>query len=88
MIDFNPFPHNKILDQTKLKEFADSKLNKTKMIISVFDRVETLWEQFLLLRKEEITVNQYFLFISTVFSVLSCVFKYDLSEITLYELQK
>ena len=35
-----PFPHHKILDQTKLKAFADNKLNVTKMIISVFDRVE------------------------------------------------
>ena len=39
---FNPFPHNKILDQTKLKAFADDKLNITKMIISVFDRVENI----------------------------------------------
>ena len=37
-LQFNPFPHNKILDQTKLKAFADVKLNVTKMIISVFDR--------------------------------------------------
>ena len=37
---FNPFPHNKILDRTKLKPFADDKVNVTKMIISVFDRVE------------------------------------------------
>ena len=39
---FNPFPHNKILDQTKLKGFADDKLTVTKMIISVFDRVENI----------------------------------------------
>ena len=38
----NPFPHDKILDQTKLKPFADDKLNVTKMIISVFDRVENI----------------------------------------------
>ena len=31
-----------ILDQTKLKAFADDKLNVTKMIISVFDRVEKI----------------------------------------------
>ena len=37
---FHPLPHDKILDQTKLKAFADDKLNVTKMIISVFDRVE------------------------------------------------
>ena len=39
---FNPFPHDKILDQNKLKAFADDKLNVTKMIISVFDRVENI----------------------------------------------
>ena len=38
----NPFPHDKILNQTKLKAFADDKLNVTKMIISVFDRVENI----------------------------------------------
>ena len=38
----NPFPHDKILDQTKLKAFASDKLKVTKMIISVFDRVENM----------------------------------------------
>ena len=37
----NLFPQDKILDQTKLKAFADN-LNVTKMIISVFDRVENI----------------------------------------------
>ena len=54
--DINPFQHNKILDQTKLKAFADDKLNVTKMIIPVFDRVENIvgkgeiahYEQFFL----------------------------------------
>ena len=36
----NPLPHDKILDQTKLKAFADDKLDVTKMSISVFDRAE------------------------------------------------
>ena len=35
----NPLPDDKILDRSKLKAFADDKLNVTKMIISVFDRV-------------------------------------------------
>ena len=39
---FTPFPHDKILDQTSLKAFADDKLNVTKMMISVFDRVENI----------------------------------------------
>ena len=38
----NPFPHDKILDATKLKAFAENKLNATKMIISVFDRIENI----------------------------------------------
>ena len=54
-----PFPHDKILGQTKLKAFADNKLNVTIMIISVFDRVENIvgkgeiarCEQFLLFPK-------------------------------------
>ena len=39
---FNPFPHDKILNQTKLKVLADNKLNATNMIICVFDRVENI----------------------------------------------
>ena len=38
----NTFPHYKILDQTKLKAFADDKSIITKMIISVFDRGENI----------------------------------------------
>ena len=36
----NPFPNDKILDMTKLKAFADDKLNIDKMTVSVLDRVE------------------------------------------------
>ena len=51
-----PFPHDKILDQSKFKAFVDDKLNVTKMIISFFDTVENmvgkgeiaLYKQFLL----------------------------------------
>ena len=42
MYSIIPFPHDKILKQTKLTAFADDKLNVTKMIISVFDRVENI----------------------------------------------
>ena len=38
----NPFPHNKTLDQTKFKVFADDILNVVKMVISVYDRVEII----------------------------------------------
>ena len=41
----NSLSNNKILDMTKLKAFADDKLNIAKMTISVFDRVEnTVWK--------------------------------------------
>ena len=35
-------PNDKILDVTKLKAFADHKINKAQMMISVFDRVENI----------------------------------------------
>ena len=52
----NKFPHEKKMDQTRLKASADDKLNVTKMMISVFDRVKKhcgkrrncLYKQFLL----------------------------------------
>ena len=61
---FNPFPHDKILDQTKLKAFADEKLNVTKMIISVFDRVEKI------VGKGEIACTSNFSFSHNVFERL------------------
>ena len=39
---FLSFPHNKIFDLTKLKAFADNKLNVTKKIIFVCDKVEII----------------------------------------------
>ena len=60
----NPFPHDKILDQSKLKAFADDKLNVTKMIISVFDRVENV------AGKGEITCTSNFSFSHNVFKRL------------------
>ena len=62
---FNPFPHDKILDQTKLKAFADDKLNVTKIIIiSVFDRVENI------MGKGEIPSTSNFSFSHNVFKRL------------------
>ena len=60
----NPFLHDKILDQTKLRAFADNKLNVTKMIISVFDRVENI------VGKGEIACTSYFSFSNNVFKRL------------------
>ena len=57
----NPLPDDKILDQTKLKAFADDKLNVTKMIISVFDNVENIVE------KGEIACTSNFSFSHNVF---------------------
>ena len=37
---FNPLPNNKILDVTKLKTFADNKVNIARMMISLLDKVE------------------------------------------------
>ena len=37
-----PLQHNKILDVTKLKAFADNKLDVAKMRISLFHRVENI----------------------------------------------
>ena len=39
---FNPLADDKILDKTILQAFAEDKLNVTKTIISVFDRVENI----------------------------------------------
>ena len=60
----NPFPHDKILDQTKLRAFADDKLNVTKMTIYVFDRVENI------VGKGEIACTSNFSFSYNVFKRL------------------
>ena len=64
VFNFNPFPNDKILDQTKLKAFADNKLNVTKMTISVFDRVENI------VGKGEIACTSNFSFSHKVFKRL------------------
>ena len=64
-VSLNPFPQDKILDQTKLKAFADDKLNVTKMIISVFDRVENT------VGKGEIACTSNFSFSHSVFQKAS-----------------
>ena len=40
MKSFNPLLNNKFLDLTKLKAFADDKLNVAKITICLFDRAE------------------------------------------------
>ena len=39
---FNPFPHDKILDQTKSKALADDKINVNKNFKFVLGRVENI----------------------------------------------
>ena len=56
-LTLNPFPHNKILEA-----LADDKLNITKMIISVFDRVENI------VGKGEIACTSNFSFLPAMFS--------------------
>ena len=60
----NPFPHDKILDQTKLKAFADDKLNVTIMIVSGFNRVDNI------VGKGEIACTSNFSFTHNVFKRL------------------
>ena len=57
----SPFTHDTFLDHTKLKSFADDKLNVSKMIIFVFDRVENI------LGKGEIACTSNFSFSHIVF---------------------
>ena len=51
----NPLPYNKILDQSKLKAFADNKLKVIKMAKIVLDRIEKI------VSKEENAGSQHFL---------------------------
>ena len=53
--DLNPLPDDKILDLTKLKAFADDKLNVTQNIKGVFHRIENI------VGKEENAGYQHFL---------------------------
>ena len=62
--NFEGLPDDKILDWSKLKAFADDKLNVTKMIISLFDRVENI------IGKGEIACTSNFSFSHNVFKSL------------------
>ena len=61
---FNPLLDDKISDWSKLKAFADDKLNVTEMIIAVFDRVENI------VGKGEIACTSNFSFSNNVFKRL------------------
>ena len=57
----NPFPNDRILDMTKLKAFADDKLNVAKMMMYLFNRVENT------VGKRENAGYQHFLFFPLCF---------------------
>ena len=57
----NPFPNDKVLDETKFKAFADDKLNNKKNNIFVFDRIENI------LGTGENAGNQHFLLLPQCF---------------------
>ena len=43
----NSLPNNRILDSSKLKAFADDKINVTKELKLILERENILWESFL-----------------------------------------
>ena len=55
IICINSLPNDKILDWSKLKAFADDKINVLKMMIFIFDRIENI------VGKEENAGYQHFL---------------------------
>ena len=61
----NPLTDDKNFDWSKLKALADDKLNVTKMIISVYDRVENI------VGKREFACTSNFSFSHNVFRRLS-----------------
>ena len=44
-VKFNPLPNDKVLDMTKLKAFADDKLNIAKMTDPLVIEKKTLWKK-------------------------------------------
>ena len=63
-VNIIPLPNNKAFNLTKLKAFADDKLNAAKMTIFLFDTVENTVE------KEKMLVTSIFSFSHRVFQVL------------------
>ena len=55
IVETNPLPNDKILDLSKLKGFADNKINFTETMIYVYDRAENI------VGKEENACYQHFL---------------------------
>ena len=58
----NSLPNNKNLDRSKLKAFADAKINVTEKLKSVWEAKETLW------KKGENAGFQHFLLFPKLFS--------------------
>ena len=62
---FNSLPNDKILDQSKLKAFADDKIDFVEMMIYILDMVENT------VGKGENAGNQHFLLFPQCFPKLS-----------------
>ena len=62
---FNPSSNAKIIDQFKLKAFADGKINVVEMMISLSDRVDNI------MGKGENAGHQHFLLFSQCFQKAS-----------------
>ena len=65
LLFFNPIPNDKILNQSKLKAFADSKMNLTKKLKFAFEKVENIVG-----KKEKMLVTSIFSFSNNVFKRL------------------
>ena len=63
--DFNSLPNDRILDWSKLKAFADDKINVTEKLKFVFERVENI------VGKGENAGNQHFLLFPQCFQKAS-----------------
>ena len=64
-LDVNPLPNNKILALTKLKGFADDKINVTQKMKFVLGRIENI------VGKGENTGDQHFLLFPLCFRTVS-----------------
>ena len=65
VVKVNSSPNNKIFDWTKLKAFADDKIDFDKIMISVYDREENI------VGKGENAGNQHFLLFPECFQKIS-----------------
>ena len=63
-MEFNPLPTDKIIDQSKMKDLADDKINMTQTLHFVLEKVENI------VGKGENAGNQHFLLFPQCFQKL------------------